>query len=139
MKKLFSLVIAAIITISANTLAWADNDHAAQLAERLEATKAKLNLSDEQVEKVKPILESANEQRRQVLAKYGVNIESPSGAIQKMSFREKRQLGKEMAAIRKSTLSEMSTVLTDQQLAEFKKLQEENRAAFKAKLQERRN
>ncbi|AWF79924.1 hypothetical protein BTJ40_03325 [Microbulbifer sp. A4B17] len=139
MKKLFSLVITAIIAISTNTAVWAENDRDVQLTERLETTKARLNLSEEQVEKITPILEASYKERGQVLAKYGINIESPGGALQKMSFREKRQMAKEMAAIKESVLNKMSAILTDQQLSEFKKIQEESSAAFRAKLQEGRN
>ena len=49
-------------------------------------TKARLNLSEEQVEQITPILQSSFESRRAILQKYGIDIESRQPPAQKLGF-----------------------------------------------------
>lgn len=104
-----------------------------QAAERIEAAKNRLNLTDEQAPRVEAILRESAEKRRAVLEKYGV------GGDNRLSFREKRSLRGELESIRQETKSALGGVLTDDQLAEFGKIQEEQRQALRAKLQERKS
>jgi hypothetical protein len=113
---------------------WADSDQEALVEERLAEAKARLDLSDEQLEQVKPVLEAAAEAQRSVLSRYGIDLEAEGGPESKLGMREARKLKKDIAKVREKTLEELDEILTDEQLDEFKKLQEERRQEMRKRI-----
>ena len=134
LRKLMIAAIFAASTIFVPASAQNIDAEAAQeeIAERIETAKERLNLTDEQIPQVEEILRESAEKRRAVLEKYDL------GGGKKLGFREMRKLKSELEPIRKETTASLSAVLTPEQLAEYEKMQEEQRAEFRAKLQERR-
>ena len=109
------------------------DEQIAQIEERVAATRERLQLTPEQQAALEPILTASVEQRLAVLQSYGFSGEDRP----KLSFRQKLSLRKEMQAIREKTESEVAGVLSEEQLAEYKKIQDENREQLRARLQNR--
>lgn len=109
------------------------DEQIAQIEERVAATRERLQLTPEQQAALEPILTASVEQRLAVLQSYGFSGEDRP----KLSFRQKLSLRNEMQAIREKTESEVAGVLSEEQLAEYKKIQDENREQLRARLQNR--
>ena len=109
------------------------DEQIAQIEERVAATRQRLQLTPEQQAALEPILTASAEQRVAVLQSYGFSGETRP----KLSFRQKLSLRKEMQAIREKTEGQVAEVLSAEQLAEYKKIQEENREQLRARLQNR--
>ena len=122
-----SILLLTLFTLTDFGLAFAETDSvveknprhenaSAVLEDMFAETKARLDLTDEQVEQVTPILQSSFESRRAILLKYGIDIESRKPPAQKLGFRKARTLGKELDNVRASTLRELDDILTEEQL-----------------------
>ncbi len=126
----------------------------AQLQERLEEAKARLKLTDEQVEQVRPIFRASTEKQMAVLEKHGIDLRDGGasrgdgdarrrggagrrGAGNRQDLQQLRALGDDLEALRKETRKELKNVLTKEQFKEFKKMQEENREAMRQRIRER--
>lgn len=112
-------------------------DRVAQVEQRLEQTKQRLNLSDAQQEKITPILEASIEKQQALLSKYGISLQGKRNGKEKLGLRKARKLGKEMQVLRDEMRTQVKTVLNDQQLTEFDKMQEEAKTQRRAKIRER--
>ena len=110
------------------------DDQIAQVQERVDATRARLNLTPEQEQTLTPILTDSVEQRLGVLASYGFG----DGANPKLSLRQKLSLRRELVEIRDATDAQVVGVLNEEQLAEYRTIQDENQEQIKARLQDRR-
>ena len=110
----------------------------AVLEEFIAETKARLDLTDEQAEKITPILQSNFESRRAVLLKYGIDIESRKPPAQKLGFRKARTLGKEINKVRASTEKALEDILTKEQMSEYKTMQNERKNKMRERLRARR-
>lgn len=89
--------------------------------------KARLNLTDEQVSQIRPIVESNQEKRRAVFEKYRGNIRG-----NRSEFRS------EMDAIRQEADQQLSGILSPDQMAELDKMREEWRDKAVDRRQKRR-
>ena len=132
-----SLAAAICISLLAGTTA-ADT----RLEQRLAETEARLNLSEEQIKQVRPVLELNFISSKDVLAKYGVDLESGDTTkkhnnSKRLGFRDARKLSQELEAVRASTLRELSDMLTEAQLAKYRQLQAERKAALRQRLRNR--
>ncbi|WP_417450598.1 hypothetical protein [Kordiimonas sp.] len=103
------------------------SDTIATLMDHIEQQKARLNLTDEQQQQVGPIMETSREQRMSILENYGFG----QGSKPKLSLRNKISLAKDMKSVRESTERALAQHLTPNQMAEYKKIQEENRQRIK--------
>lgn len=79
--------------------------------ERIGELKAHLNLTDEQVLAIRPILEQHETQRQEI----------------------RNKMAEEMEQLHASTQSRLAEILTDEQVAEYKKIREEKRAKVRDK------
>ena len=114
----------------------------AQLQERLEAAKARLKLTTEQTEQVRPILRAGMEKQMAVLEEHGIDLRGGGGAAQgrgapRRSLEQLRAPGDDLEVVRKETRKELKDVLTKEQFKEFKKMQEEGREAMRERIRER--
>ena len=133
MKKI--LIILATLMMMPITYAYDAEEIEAQIQERMEETREALDLSDEQLEEIRQIFEKSIERQREVFAKYGIDGE---GGASGLKFREKRQLRKDIGAVRKSTNEELSEVLKEEQMEKYQELAEQRRAEMREKAEERR-
>jgi hypothetical protein len=90
-----SVLLLTLFTLTYCGLAFSETDSvvepenaSAVLEDMFAETKARLDLTDEQVEQVTPILQSSFESRRAILLEYGIDIESRKPPAQKLGFRK---------------------------------------------------
>jgi hypothetical protein len=97
-------------------------DRQERLRQQLEEIKRRLDLTDAQVEQIRPVLASEGEKLRAVL-------EKRAGGGQ--SRRDRRNMAKEVRAIRSDADDALKRILTKPQMAELEKLREERRDEFR--------
>ena len=125
MKQLLSkAAILSLVLIS--PFALANSDRMAQVEQRMEEARERLNLSDEQMDQMTPVLAESMEKRREILSSYGIDPENSANAKGKLGLRKALAMKKELNAIRTDTLRALDDVLTDEQLEEFKLMQAEH-------------
>lgn len=124
--KIKYLVIIAIIFTSLSVDVTAADDVYSLIKDRL-------NLTKEQSEKFEPIILYQWEKRMAVMKKHGISRES-NLSKKKISFRQLREIKKDMDKINKEIEKKLIKVLNNDQLVEYKKIQEENRIEMRARL-----
>jgi hypothetical protein len=130
MKSLLA-ALSLIILMLASPLSSANEDRSAALKERLQEAQARLNLSDAQVDQMAPIMERSMQQQKAIMARYGVDPENPASASRQPSLREMRAMNQEMEAVRSNTTAALEPILSDAQMAEFQRMQEERKAQMR--------
>lgn len=100
---------------------------------QLQESEERLQLTDEQKETVRPILEDAYGQRQAVLQKHGVDLESTEKA-DRPGRRTLRRMRNDLYEVNKETKRKLQDVLTSQQMNQWEELQEERRAKMRAQL-----
>lgn len=139
MKRKWIAALWLVLAIAALPAAQAEEDRAAQLEERIAETKARLNLSDEQVEQLTPIVVSGFEAQMAVLEENGIDLENPNpDNRQRLGFRAARKLRKELDAVRENTSDEVEKILSDEQFSEYKEIQAEREERMREMIRERR-
>lgn len=129
------LIRMAILCLAfASSLAFAQDDRAAGAEQRMAEMQARLDLSDTQVEALTPVLAESMAAQQRILSRYGINLESGSGAAQKLGPRDAMAMKKELDVVRADTLHAVDDILTDEQLDEFKRIQDERRAAMQKRI-----
>lgn len=128
--KIKYLVIIAIIFTSLSVDVTAADDVYSLIKDRL-------NLTKEQSEKFEPIILYQWEKRMAVMKKHGISRES-NLSKKKIGFRQLREIKKDMDKINKEIEKKLIKILSNDQLVEYKKIQEENRIEMRARLKENR-
>lgn len=105
-----------------------------QIAQRLEETRQRLNLTEEQRAALEPVLRASFEKRAAILNKYGVSRDGGN----RLKYREARAMQGELETVRNQTEKEVAKILDSRQMAEFLKIQEENRQAMRERIRSRR-
>ena len=100
----------------------------AELQERLE-------LTDEQVDEMRPIVENSRQRQRDVLAGYGIDMESD--VAPRIGRRDAMAIRKEMKSIRADMLDQLESVLTESQYEAFAEMQEQQADERRAAMRER--
>ena len=116
-----------------------EEDRAAQLAEYIAETRARTNLTDEQVEQFTPVIEAHLEAMAAVLGEYGIDLQNRSGERKRLKLRKMRALRKDLDAVRADTAEKLSAILSEEQMEEYKKIQAERKAELRARLKEQRH
>ena len=98
--------------------------------------KARLNLSDEQIQQFEPILTDHREKLLSVMKKQGVNP-NPGLLKDKIGFRQLRTIKKDIDKVYKQTEDQLVDILSKEQFHEYKKAQEELRVEMRAGLKQR--
>lgn len=132
-SALFISAALAVSPVSANAENVDREAAAEQIQQRVLEMKERLQITEEQAPVVQEILRQSAERRFAVLEKYGFG----DGERPSLSFREKRRLRGEINDVNEDTLNRLSEILTDDQLKEYKKIQEERRAEMRERLQSR--
>lgn len=129
------LILPVIVPAAAQEL---DPDRRAEIESRIEQAKERLNLTEEQVEQIKPIIKSSFEASMEILESHGIDLSIPQEERERPSFGELRALNKDMQKVRTESTAQMAEVLSDEQMAEFRKMQEERREQMRAEILGRR-
>ena len=132
----YVLRLVLIVAIFGANSVW--SEQGAKAAEKLEETKVRLNLTDDQIVSIKPILIEDLAQKNQVLLEHGIDLESGKRPTGGMNFREARALANDMDSVREKTVKELSVYLSDEQIEEYKKIQKENKEKIRERIKESR-
>jgi hypothetical protein len=126
---------AAIVSLAlVSPFALASSDRAAQVEQRMEEVRVRLDLSDEQLQQMMPVLAESMEKRRAVLSTYGIDPENRANNKGELGLRKALAMKKELNAIRTHTLRALDDVLTDEQLEEFKLMQAERQSEMRERI-----
>lgn len=101
---------------------------------RIDALATRLALSDAQREEFEPIMRDSMAKRGAILAKYGIDPEDRAKPVQRPNFRQARAMRSEMQGVQKDLFSSLEGVLTQAQLDQLARLQEEQRAAMRQRM-----
>ena len=132
----YALRLALIVAIFGANSGW--SEQGAKAAEELEETKVRLNLTDDQFVSIEPILIEDLAEKNQVLLEHGINLESGERPTGGMNIRKARALANDMGSVREKTIEKLSVYLSDEQIQEYKKIQEENKEKIRERIKESR-
>lgn len=123
--KLFRVVLTGLAVFAATNL-WAQDGGQGRAGGRGNGTEAilkQLDLSDEQSEQIKALMEESGEARKAILAKHGIVM-----AAGERPDREKmKEAQPEIAQLRKATDAKVVAVLSEDQLVKFNELRAQGR------------
>lgn len=137
MRSLLALVAASALLPSGVAVAQDREEIEAKAEERLEQVIENLELTDEQVEALRPIFQSSFERQAAVLEQYGIDL-SDGEQGGKLSRRERRKLRGDLKDEREKTDDAIAEVLTDDQFHAYKEMAEERRDEMRERLKGRR-
>jgi hypothetical protein len=137
MKSLF-VTVSLITLVLASPLSTANEDRAAELEGRMQEAQARLNLSDAQIDQMAPIMERAMQAQKDIMARYGMDPEDRNGSGSRPGLREMRAMNQEMEVVRSDTRAALEPILTDAQMAEFQRMQEERKAQMRERVRSSR-
>ena len=132
----YALRLVLIVAIFGANSVW--SEQGAKAAEKLEETKVRLNLTDDQFVSIEPILIEDLTQKNQVLLEHGINLESGKRPTGGMNIRKARALANDMDSVREKTIEKLSVYLSDEQIQEYKKIQKENKEKIRERIKESR-
>lgn len=135
--------MALVLTTSASAAESIDGTRAEEarsmIEGRLTLVRERLALTDEQVERIEPVLRKSLEAQGELLAQRGFAHDGQRRhGGERPKLREMRRLGREMDAIRESALEELGEVLDEKQLEEYAEIQEERKAELRRRMRGRR-
>ena len=146
-RRIVAIAVAAVVSCTApagGTPATAPAQDAGRaerlevFQQRLEEARTRLDLTDEQVGQVRPILRTEFEALLDVLQEHGIDLQAGSGGAGRLGFLRLRRVQRDLNAAREQTLEDLDDVLTDEQIETYREIQEENRQAMRARLRQRR-
>jgi len=137
MKSLLA-ILSLIALVLASPVSSANDDRAAELEERMQEAKTRLNLSEAQSDQIEPIVERAVKSQQEILTRYGIDLENRGGSGRKPSLREMRAMNQEMEVVRSDTRAALEPILSDAQMAEFERMQAERKAQMRERLRNSR-
>ena len=132
MNKLTHLLV-LLIACAAFPSAATASPTAEEREQRMAQIVERLDLTDEQREQVRPIMKNSAKQRRAILDKHGVGPGQP-----KPDRQTKRAIYNDMQPVRAETEQQLATVLSDEQMEEFRQIRQELRDEWRARAREQR-
>lgn len=138
MRLLLALVAASALLLSGVAVAQDREEIEDKAEERLEQVIENLELTDEQVEALRPIFQSSFERQAAVLEQYGIDL-SDGEQGGKLSRRERRKLRGDLKDEREKADDAIAEVLTDEQFDAYKEMAEERQDEMRERLKDRRD
>ena len=133
MNRIFSitaLLIAAVTTPASH----AEGNRAAQIEQGVQAAKERLQLTDDQVKQITPVLEESIDAQRKILSRYGIDLDAPDAPRERLGMRDARAMKRDLEAVRAATEASVGDILTEKQVDEFKRMQEERKDQIRARV-----
>ena len=109
-----------------------------QIQRQLQDTRTRLDLTDAQFERVRPILQAGVEARLEVLREYGIDLRDGPESTGRLGFFQARRLRRDLNGVQERTMDGLDDVLTAAQLEAYEELQAERREAMRERLRQRR-
>ena len=140
MKKIF-LVLTLLVSVSVLSKANSPIDDkfineyslSKEQAVYLNSMIGRLKPTDNQNDQLMPIFLDIFQKRQSIMKKNGVDLKSRSSG-ERIGMKQLRSIKKEMDKLNKQTMKQLEKVLSKEQLNEFKKFQEEQRAEMRNRL-----
>jgi hypothetical protein len=137
-RSLLALIAASALLLSGVAVAQDREEIEDKAEERLEQVIENLELTDEQVEALRPIFQSSFERQAAVLEQYGIDL-SDGEQGGKLSRRERRKLRGDLKDEREKADDAIAEVLTDEQFDAYKEMAEERQDEMRERLKDRRD
>lgn len=136
MTTIRSLLIVTLISLSALCAAdtLAEDYQSAETEQRLAEARERLNLSEEQLEQLTPVLREGMAAQRRILSNYGIDLDNRNGSGNWLGLRQARAMRQEMALVRSDTIAAADKILTDAQLEELKQMQKERQKEMRERI-----
>ena len=134
MKAILTSLALLLLTLGSPLAIAETENRAAQAEERLAQARARLKLTDEQVEQLAPLMQESLAQQRSILASYGIDLDNPDARSKRPGFRQARAMRAELEDVRTDMLVSLESILSEEQLTEFKRMQEEQRTEMRARI-----
>ena len=99
--------------------------------------ETRLNLTDQQSEKFKPVFFEHREKLQNILKQHGMDLDTGSFE-KKIGIRQLRAIKKDMDRLNRSTDNQLAGILNKEQIKEYKKIQERQRDDLRDRLMNRR-
>jgi hypothetical protein len=109
-----------------------------QVRSQLEEAIGRLELTEAQKEKVRPILRTGIEQRLAIFSKHGLIDEEGRRAGSAPSLRELRAIRGELDTVQAGVTQQLTAVLTANQMDQYRKIQDEVRETLRQRVREGR-
>ena len=140
MKKIF-LVLTLLVSVSVLSKANSPIDDkfineyslSKEQAVYLNSMIGRLKPTDNQNDQLMPIFLDIFQKRQSIMKKNGVDLKSGSSG-ERIGIKQLRSIKKEMDKLNKQTIKQLEKILSKEQLNEFKKFQEEQRAEMRNRL-----
>ena len=140
MKKIF-LVLTLLVSVSVLSKANSPIDDkfineyslSKEQAVYLNSMIGRLKPTDNQNDQLMPIFLDIFQKRQSIMKKNGVDLKSGSSG-ERIGIKQLRSIKKEMDKLNKQTIKQLEKLLSKEQLNEFKKFQEEQRAEMRNRL-----
>lgn len=113
-------------------------DGASQAQKRIDGMRERLDLSEQQMEQLRPVFEQGAKRRQEVLASFGVDTTDTQAGLAKLSGEDKRKLRNEMRVLGNQTKKQLEGILSEEQLELFRELVAEQRTALRQRAKEQR-
>ena len=133
MKRPTSFAALLVFALAASASHAAEN-RAAQIEHRVQAAKDRLQLTDEQVERITPVLEESLDAQRRILSRYGIDPDAPSAQRERLGLRKAQAMKRDFEAARAATLASVGDILTRTQVDEFKRIQQERANEMRSRI-----
>ena len=135
MNKTTSFLLA--LFLCAPLAAQAQEDRGEAFRASFAQAQERLNLTDEQLAQVEPIMQARFDASRAVMEKYGF---SPGSSGQGgASLRQMRAMSKELQPIREQAEQGLAEVLSKDQMKEYREIQDERRARMRSEIKAQRS
>jgi len=94
----------------------------------------RLDLSDLQINQLRPLLQESTARQKDVLESYGIDPDALGTGGQSLGMREAMAMRKDMIAVREELRGAAGQILSEGQMREFKAIQEERAASMREKI-----
>jgi hypothetical protein len=118
-------IAALFCLVLSSPLCHANDTRAAELEQYVLDARDRLQLTDDQIGRIAPVLGESLDRQRGILAQYGIGPDSSSETGRRIRLRDARAMKKELDEVRSATLASVGDILTAEQLEEFILMQAE--------------
>ena len=126
----------ALLLLSPTADAEDRHEQAMQRVEgNLQEAQERLQLSDEQASRLRPILTEDAEQRLEVIGKYATD---ENGERKRPSRKDMKEMRDQIQMVNERTNKSLSMVLNEEQLVEYREMMSERRASMREEAKKRR-
>jgi hypothetical protein len=126
--------VALFCLVLSSPLCHANDTRAAKLEQYVLDAKDRLQLTDDQIGRIAPVLGESIDRQLGILAQYGIDPESSSETSRRIGLRDARAMKKELEEVRSATLASVDDILTPEQLEEFIRMQDERRDEVRSRI-----